>query len=73
MDGRAPDPRRDDVRHYSGLRARVTMPRMTAVSPALLITITVLVLLAVALGTLAARLFMAASRSSRQGPPGPRG
>ncbi len=35
---------------------------MTGASPELLITVAVLVLIAVALGTFAARLFMAASR-----------
>jgi len=39
------------------------MSHMTAASPELLIVVTVLVLVAVAAGTFAAQLFMAASRA----------
>jgi len=39
-----------------------TIRPMTSASPELLITIAVLILIAVAVGTFAARLFMAASR-----------
>jgi len=59
---KAPDPRSGAVRPYREAITDPTIRPMTSASPELLITIAVLILIAVAVGTFAARLFMAASR-----------
>ena len=59
----AGDPSGNDLWPYCRIVPRAHHPAMPNISPAILIVVAILILAAVAAGTLTARFFMAASRA----------